>query len=79
MFWAAVAARMVYWIRFLKFAVVGMVGIGDGEWCDSPGLIYLLLGSSHRYFPVHSQHHIIQVSGMAPKITSMFHMSQELL
>jgi hypothetical protein len=31
MFLAVVAARMVYWIRLLKFPVVGMVGIDDGK------------------------------------------------
>jgi hypothetical protein len=42
---AVVAARLVYSMRFLKFAAVGMVGIIDGEGCSSPRLIYLLLCS----------------------------------
>jgi hypothetical protein len=33
-----VAASMIYWIRFLKFAVVGMVGIVDGEGAVCLGL-----------------------------------------
>jgi hypothetical protein len=44
--WAVVAARMVYWMRFLNFAVVGIVSIVDEGGCLSPGLIYLLLYSS---------------------------------
>jgi hypothetical protein len=31
MFLVVVAARLVYWMRFLKFAVVGMVGFLMGE------------------------------------------------
>jgi hypothetical protein len=31
MFLTVVAARVVYWIRFLKFAVVGIVDVLDGR------------------------------------------------
>jgi hypothetical protein len=61
MFFEVVAARMIYSIRFLKFTAVGMVGIDDGRCVlRSAGHIYLLLCSSHRYFRIHSQHHIIR-------------------
>jgi hypothetical protein len=41
MFWAVVAARMVYWIRFLKFAAVGIVDIDDREDCHLGLYIYI--------------------------------------
>jgi hypothetical protein len=31
MFCVVAAARLIYWIRFLKFPAVGMVGIDDGR------------------------------------------------
>jgi hypothetical protein len=48
MVWAVVAARIVYWMRFLNFAVVGMAGIFDGR-AAVHRRIYILLCSSHRY------------------------------
>ncbi|KAJ7250437.1 hypothetical protein C8J57DRAFT_1239386 [Mycena rebaudengoi] len=39
MFFAIVAASIVYWRRFLKFSAVGMVGIDDREECHSSGLV----------------------------------------
>jgi hypothetical protein len=43
MFLAVVAANMVYWRRFLKFTVVGMVGIADREECHSSGIMYIYI------------------------------------
>jgi hypothetical protein len=58
MFWAVVAARVIYWIRFLKFAVVGMVGIDNGR-----GVLHLGLYIFYCVLPT-------DTSAYIPSITS---------
>jgi hypothetical protein len=65
MVWAVVAARMVYWMRFLNFAVVGMVGVFDGRgavrlglyiFCCVPPTDTVLIAFSASYESLYRRH-----------------------